>query len=170
MARSRNARFGELAPRYRFVLNPYPEERLSSCPLCSKRTGQRTLPLMIHVDPTYPVALNYRCRYCSACDLLIAHKHEIEGLLTTLFRQRQPEVVGNDYLVLGTLDKKAWQDGSRGVRTLQMGNIRAYVHDFVLVYTDMTVTRGGWYPEGEEPPLLEPPPSRDWVRSPRPDA
>jgi len=46
------------------------------------------------------IALNYTCRYCKSCDLLIAHKHEIEHLLTNLFSQIEPETVGNEYLII----------------------------------------------------------------------
>ncbi len=37
--------------RYRFILNPYPEERSASCPKCDGLTEQRKFPLMIHVHP-----------------------------------------------------------------------------------------------------------------------
>jgi hypothetical protein len=82
MAKSRQTPFGELPRKHNFVLNPYPDERVSRCPYCEQKTGQRKVPLFIHIDPHYPIALNYTCRYCKSCDLLIAHKHEIEHLLT----------------------------------------------------------------------------------------
>ena len=34
------------------------------------------LPLVIHVKDWGPISLNKTCRYCSRCDLLIAHKDE----------------------------------------------------------------------------------------------
>src|SRR5512147_3264198 len=99
--------FGGLPPQYNFVLNPYPEVRVSRCPFCDRKTGQRKVPLFIHVDPLHPIALNYTCRYCSHCDLLIGHKHELEHLLTQMFAPYHPAVIGNDYLIMGTVDKKA---------------------------------------------------------------
>jgi hypothetical protein len=60
------------------------------------------------------VALNKTCRYCPHCDLLIAHQDQLEAWLTAFFTERRPEIVGNDYLVLGTEDRANWL---RGVRT-----------------------------------------------------
>ena len=88
MARQKEkARFGDLPPHYHFSLNPYPDMRFSSCPRCQAKTGQRKLPLLIHIDPHVLMALNYTNRYCKRCDLLIAHKAEIEHYLTEMFRE-----------------------------------------------------------------------------------
>jgi hypothetical protein len=97
--------------KYNFVLNPYPSERLSRYPYCGEKTGQRKRPLLIHVDPRHLIALNYTCRYCQQCDLLIAHKDEIEHLLFSLFNQYDPKAIGNEYLVIGTVEKKCWLEG-----------------------------------------------------------
>lgn len=40
------------------------------------------------------VARNYTCRYCRHCDMLIAHKHEIEHLLCGLFLELDPGAMG----------------------------------------------------------------------------
>jgi hypothetical protein len=53
------------------------------------------------------VVLNYTCRYCPTDDLLIAHQNAIEDLLARLFTHQAPNVIGNDYLVLGTIDRKS---------------------------------------------------------------
>jgi hypothetical protein len=45
------------------------------------------------------------------CDLLLAHKHELEHLLTELFRQADPSVIGNNYLIIGTVEKSSWREG-----------------------------------------------------------
>ena len=79
MSKRKKSRPDELPEFYNFALNPYPDVRLSSCPFCDRRTGQRKLPLFIFIEPHYPVALNYTCRYCDHCNLLIGHKHEIES-------------------------------------------------------------------------------------------
>lgn len=60
---------------------------------------------MIHVDPFNPVAVNNTCRYCRACNFLIAHKDEIEEQLVLLFTRIAPMLMGNDYLVIGTQDR-----------------------------------------------------------------
>ena len=111
MTKTKKPHFGELPPKYRFMLNPYSDMRVGSCPNCGRKTGQRKIPLLIHVDPLELIALNYTCRYCPACDLLIAHKHAIEHLLASAFSEYQPEIVGNDYLIIGTVEKTAWREG-----------------------------------------------------------
>ena len=52
--------------RHRFILNPYSEERFAFCPDCDGPTEQRKFPLLIHVEPRNPVALNKTCCYCGA--------------------------------------------------------------------------------------------------------
>ncbi len=66
---------------------------------------------MIHVDPNQHIALNYTCRYCRGCDLLIDHKQEIEHHLYEMFRETAPEEIGNKYLIMGTLEKEIWREG-----------------------------------------------------------
>ncbi len=108
---NKKTQLGKLLPLYDFFLNPYSDARFSRCPLCEGKTGQKKVPLVIHVDPHYPLILNYTCRYCAKCDLLIAHKNEIEGYLAQMFSQRAPEAVGKDYLVIGTAEKEYWRAG-----------------------------------------------------------
>ena len=91
---TKKTQLGKLSPRHNFFLNPYSDARFSRCPQCEAKTGQKKVPLVIHVDPHYPLILNYTCRYCAKCDLLIAHQNEIEGYLAQMFSQRAPEVIG----------------------------------------------------------------------------
>ena len=86
------------------------------------------------------LSLNKTCRYCPHCDLLIAHQDDLEHFLTAYFTEHQPEVVGNDYLVLGTLDKPVWKQGARQPLTIQ--EMLEALHDFKEVVT-FKVT-GGW--------------------------
>src|SRR5215469_11145943 len=104
---------GKLPPRYRFILNPYADARFSSCPMCQGRTLLRKLPLVIHVKPAYTIALNKTCRYCPTCELLIAHQDEVEAQLVAIFAERQPEMIGNEYLVIGTLERSDWKRGTK---------------------------------------------------------
>src|SRR5215475_9550341 len=106
MAKAKKPQFGELPPRYSFILNPYPDMRVSRCPHCERKTGQRKLPLLIHFEPANLIALNYTCRYCHTCDLLIAEKQAIEHLLTVMFSRYDPEVVWNKYLSLEPWKKR----------------------------------------------------------------
>jgi hypothetical protein len=96
---------GKMEPKYNFSLNPYPDLRFSSCPDCGAKTGQRKIPLIIHVDPKNLILLNYTNRYCKTCNMLIGHKHEIEHHLTEAFSNINPNIIGSNYLVFGPVDK-----------------------------------------------------------------
>lgn len=121
-------RLGKQPPRYRFFLNPYSDVRFTTCPQCGGKMRQRKLPLVIHIDPLQLVALNKTCRYCPHCDLLIAHQDELEAWLAAFFSEHRPEIVGNDYLVVGTEDRADWR---RGVRTpLSVQDALECLHDF----------------------------------------
>ena len=153
--------FGCLSPKYNFSLNPYPEFRFSRCPDCQKKTGQRKLPLLIHVDPKNLIAVNYTNRYCSSCDMLIGHKEEIEHYLTELFLKTDPNVIGSDYIVIGTVEKKAWRENMKEPKALN--EMRQHIHDFKS-YQNILMTMAGWFRKGEEPPVMEPPISTEWMK------
>jgi hypothetical protein len=121
-------RLGKQLPRYRFFLNPYQDARFSKCPQCENKMGQRKLPLFIHIDPKQPLLLNKTCRYCPHCDLLIAHQDEIEGVIARAFSVLNPEIVGNNFLVIGTLDRADWKRIDQNKLPIQ-DTIEA-LHDF----------------------------------------
>jgi hypothetical protein len=151
-------RIGKLPPQYTFILNPYAEYRFTRCPGCGGKMKQRKLPLFIHVDPLNPVTLNKTCRYCPDCDLLIAHQDEIETLLAQLFAQYDPSLIGNDYLVLGTVERQAWREGMRQPKSPP--EMLEHLHVFEEVLT-VKVQPGGWYPADLDPselPVQEPAP------------
>jgi len=162
MAKSKKKpHFGELPPMYKFQLNPYPSERISRCYTCGNKTGQRKRPLLIHVDPRHLIALNYTNRYCRYCDMLIGHKHEIEHYLTELFLQYAPDVIGNRYFIIGTVEKPTWKQGLDGTQLPQ--DIIPHTHDF-KDYEELRLTHGGWFHKDVEPPVWDPPPSEEWVK------
>jgi hypothetical protein len=160
MQTDRKQKFGKQEMLFNFIVNPYPDQKISLCPICRKRTGQRKVPLFIHVNPMHPVALNYTCKYCKQCDLLVAHKHEVEDLLARLFEKQRPEIVGNDYLIIGTMEKKAWREGLHEPK--EVTEIRTVLHDFKSVYSEMRITKPGWYGPNQQPPIMEPPNSSKW--------
>lgn len=126
-------RFGRQATRYVFFLNPYEDLRWTSCPQCGVKTRQRKLPLVIFIEPNHVVALNKTCRYCPACDLLIAHKDQLESLLVAMFAERAPQHIGKDYLVVGTLDRPDWLAGVNS--SLGVKEMRDVLHDFKRAVT-----------------------------------
>ena len=113
------------------------------------------------------IALNYTCRYCPNCDLLVAHQDQIEELLAALFAQYDPSAVGNDYLMIGTVERKAWRENMK--RPQPFAEMMAQTHDFKS-HSTIQMTMAGWFPEGQEPSLRQPPQPTVWVkRKPRPE-
>jgi hypothetical protein len=157
-------RFGQMEPQYNFALNPYPDARFYKCPNCEQKTRQRKLPLLIHIDPMHLIALNYTCRYCPDCDLLIAHQDQIEELLAALFAAHDPSVIGNDYLMIGTVERQAWRENMKQPKPF--AEMMAQTHDFKS-HSTIQMTMAGWFPEGQEPPLRQPPPSTVWIKRKR---
>jgi hypothetical protein len=124
---------GKLPARYSFFLNPDPDLRFTSCPQCGAKMRQRKLPLVIHVEPHYFIALNKTCKYCPHCDLLLAHKDILEDQLARMFAERAPEIIGNDYLVVGTMDRSDWQEGLHA--GVPLADMLRSLHDFKRVVT-----------------------------------
>jgi hypothetical protein len=147
---AKKKRIGKLPPRYSFILNPYTDVRLSKCPRCQKLTHLRKFALFIHIDKWGPMALGKTCRYCSGCELIMAHQDELEAQLEHSFSQIAPEVIGNEYLVLGTVDKKVWQEGLAGSGG-DLGEMLKHMADFKRVLK-LGVEPGGWYPAERDKP------------------
>ncbi|GAB4547156.1 MAG: hypothetical protein Kow0063_41790 [Anaerolineae bacterium] len=169
MSTRKEIRIGKLPPQYTFVLNPYAEYRFTRCPGCEQKMKQRKLPLFIHVDPMNPVVLNKTCRYCPDCDLLIVHQDELETILARLFAQLDPSLIGNDYLVLSTVERPAWREGTKQPKDIP--EMLKHLHDFKEVQT-IRVQPGGWYPDDMDPsglPVQEPGPlDTPWKKQPPP--
>jgi hypothetical protein len=139
-------RFGKLPPRYSFILNPYEDTRLSKCPKCDQPTRLRKFALVIHVDGFGLMALGKTSRFCPRCDLIMVHQDELEHELTVAFESRAPDVIGNDYMVLGTMDRKAWRRGLKSDDSTARG-VLDHIADFEK-YLDLHYESGGWYPSG----------------------
>ena len=123
------------------------------CPSCEQRMHQRKVPLFIHVDPKIPLILGYTCRYCPDCDLLVAHQDEIEHLLASMFAERDPSVIGNDYLVMGTVERRLWREGMKTDKGI--GELLENLHDFIEVWK-LEYQPGGWYRDKDVLPARQP--------------
>jgi hypothetical protein len=135
-------------PRHHFVLNPHPDTRCTRCPKCEALMKVRKVPLLIHVDPQTLFTLRKTVKLCPACDLLIVHKDELEQQLAYAFHDRQPEILGNPYLVLGTLEVADWKEGVRQPTTAQEMIARHHPFKDEL---ELHVSPGGWYQEDPVP-------------------
>jgi hypothetical protein len=133
-------RIGGQSPRYSFILNNYSDVRVSKCPQCNRPNSARKFALFIHVDGFGPLVLGKTCRSCSRCELIIAHQDELEAQLANGPARLTPSAGG--YLVIGTMDKKAWQAGLEG-REGQVAATVQQVADFKKVLT-LEVDPGGW--------------------------
>ena len=87
------------------------------------------------------VLLGKTCRLCLKCETLIAHKAELDKLLSTVVNVSKPE-----YIVLGTADRRMYRLGLAGSASLD--DVREHTSDFKS-YWNVEITSAGWYPKGE---------------------
>jgi hypothetical protein len=112
-------RFGKLRPRYRFALNPFPAVRWSRCPRCEKLMHARKFPLLIAFSDFAMLTLGKTCRYCTPCEFIIAHQHEIEDEIA-IFRANHPGHATGEWFVLGTVERDVWETSLRAQVTLDV--------------------------------------------------
>lgn len=132
--------------RHYFFLNPYEDAAFTKCPKCGINTRIRRFPLVIHINPQQLLLLNKKCRYCVNCDLIIIKKSELESLMIACFKELKPEIIRNDYLVMGVAERKDWLESKKG--KMPQGEIIARM----LVFKDVLnfeLVLSGWYREGE---------------------
>jgi hypothetical protein len=138
----KKARFGQLSPRYKFLLNPHEFQKLSRCPTCNKLTYPRKFPLVIAVTDAMPIVLGKTCKYCSRCELIICQQDELEARLAHMFQRINPAVIGNEYVVIGTVTTKLFKAGLEGNATA-VGEMNRHVADFKKQLT-LDMDPGGW--------------------------
>lgn len=138
---------GNLEPRHTFFLNPYEDSRFTKCPKCLGKTKIRKHPFGIHIDPDVLMTLNMTGPYCPNCDLIILHKDKVETLLVMSFEKLNPDIIGNDYLIVGTVERDYWKKASKTGGTYQ--EFFDNLHDFkkVVVFEPM---RPVWGLDDEE--------------------
>ncbi len=139
---------GKLPPRFTFILNPHKNARLSRCPLCQRPTHMRKFALLIHIEHGGFLALGKTCRYCSPCELIIAHQDELEDELVPTFEKRAPEIIGNQYTVFGTVEKQKWKE-SLGRGGDELTRALEHAADFKRVLG--LKMEGGWRPSKVSP-------------------
>ena len=140
-------RIGRLPRRYAFILNPHAGTRLSKCPSCDKPTHHRKFVLFIHTDQQGPIALGKTCRYCSRCELIMAHQDELKAELARALGQSSADAVGDDFMVLGTVEKSVWKEGLAG-KAPTLEDALSHVADFTDHF-ELGYDPGGWAPTRE---------------------
>jgi len=132
--------------RHYFFLNPYEDAAFTKCPKCEGKTKIRKFPLVIHIDPQQLLLLNKKCRYCVNCDLIITKKSELESLMAASFEESKPEIIGNNYLVMGVAERRDWLESKKGkmsqVETIERMLVFKDILNFELIHA-------GWYHEDE---------------------
>ena len=68
------------------------------------------------------------------------------ALLANLFAELDPSVIGEDYLVIGTVERKAWRGGMKQAKGID--DMLANLHDFKEVLA-VEYRPAGWYPADE---------------------
>ena len=132
--------------RHYFFLNPYEDAAFTKCPKCESNTRIRKFPLVIHIDPQQLLFLNKKCRYCVKCDLIIAKKSELQSLMVASFEESKPEIIGNNYLVMGVAERKDWLEAKKGKMPQGETIERILVFKDVLNFEPV---HAGWYRDGE---------------------
>jgi hypothetical protein len=100
------------------------------------------------VAPDELRVLGKSCKYCSQCEFIIVHQDELETELAAHFEQTRPDVIGNDYLVSGTVERKARREGLDQPKTLDQ--VLAHAADF-KEHLEIEYQPGGWYPSDKKP-------------------
>ena len=126
--------------RHYFFLNPYEDTAFTKCPKCEDKTKIRKFPLVIHIDPQQLLLLNKKC------DLIIAKKSELQSLMVASFEESKPEIIGNNYLVMGVAERKDWLEAKKGKMPQSETIERMLVFKDVLNFEPV---RAGWYHEDE---------------------
>ena len=128
---------------HRFFLNPYEDAAFTKCPKCESKTKVRKFPLVIHIEPSQLFVLNKRCRFCECCDLIIARRSELESLMAATFERRDPAIIGNEYVVVGTLPRDLWR--ARDNADMRPADLLDGAHVFRDVW-EFKMIPGGWLP------------------------
>lgn len=72
------------------------------------------------------------------------HQDELEAQLTIHVSERYPAAVGNNYIVIGTMERAAWRENRRA--PMPLDEILEHVSDFREEIT-IHVRPAGWYRE-----------------------
>ena len=81
--------------------------------------------------------------------MVMVHRNEFKAELARVLSEVAPVVIGKNYLVLGTIEKKIWQKGLGG-HGKPLAEMLKYLADFKHQY-GLQCEPGGWYPVTQEP-------------------
>jgi hypothetical protein len=70
-----------------------------------------------------------------------------EHLLATKFKKNAPEVIGKDYLIIGTINRSVWEKGT--ITHLTVQELISQLHDFKQVLSFEPIDYG-WVKDDEQ--------------------
>lgn len=80
------------------------------------------------VDPPITPKVGFACEGQHAVLFVRVHKGSQPVYLAAFFERQAPEIVGNDFLVIGTVDRADWKRGAKGSATTE--DMMERLHDF----------------------------------------
>ena len=135
-------KLGAKPPRYSFILNPHTNLRFSKCPQCQRQAFARKFPLVVVVQGDTGYNQGLTCKYCASCELIMAHKQDLDTQVNYYCEAYRPELLGNAYLVIGTIERSVWKKGIQTPSTVaesfeQIAPIKKYL--------ELEYRPAGWY-------------------------
>lgn len=129
--------------KYYFFLNNYTDIAFTRCPKCDTITKKRMFCLFIHIKPKHFISINKSCTFCINCDLVIVRKYELGNVMAAMCEENNMiDIIGNEYAVLGTLDKFLHKEGKKGYL-----DVRTSINLFLPFKNYWTFEfQGGWQP------------------------
>lgn len=132
----------DLKYKYKFFLNPYKDQAFTRCPKCENKTKVRKFIFFIHVEPKQPIILNKSGKFCPYCEMIIVNQDELEKLLCFTIEKFDPKMIGNKYIVGGTIDKS--DISFKKVQELEFEEVIKHLYVFKDILS-FKVIPGGWY-------------------------
>jgi tetratricopeptide (TPR) repeat protein len=97
-----------------FFLNTSTYARYTRCPECGEAMKQRVRYLTVFIEPNVIVLTRQQCRSCPNDDLLIAQADLIQPYLEHALHQVNPDLIGNDYVVVGDIPANVFRKRGDG--------------------------------------------------------
>ena len=133
--------------KYYFYLNPFDEYKWTKCPNCEAKTKLRKYCLTISYNDEEKKArqllsLNKSCKFCPDCQLIIAHKSEIDTFVARLVESLGLRFNADNCFVFGTMDRKHWKKGQQ--EAMSPASALEIISPFKNVW-NFKVRPAGWY-------------------------
>lgn len=106
--------FDQNPRRYDLIYSDSTRKGFTKCPECGQKTKVRVFMLAVGIEPDALIMQKHSCRYCVPCELIIVRRMDLEPQMAADLEEVRPEIIGNPYEFIGTLDKKVWNQIEAG--------------------------------------------------------